>query len=96
MPLYSTISVIYVIEDAVFFDKRIRYLKACAVENVSKFHFFTGIITPVVFRLLDVNEIQLMKLLSNSLLSCYQLSTTDCYQSSTTDFRILRQNVLIR
>ena len=38
MPL-STISVIYVIEDAVFFDKRIRYLKACAVENVSKFHF---------------------------------------------------------
>ena len=39
MPLYSTISVIYVIEDAVFFDKRIRYLKACAVENVSKFHF---------------------------------------------------------
>ena len=60
MPLYSTISVIYVIEDAVFFDKRIRYLKACAVENVSKFHFFTGIITPLVFRLLDVNEIQLM------------------------------------
>ena len=59
MPSYSTISVIYVIEDAVFFDKRIRYLKACAVENVSKFHFFTGIITPVVFRLLDVNEIQL-------------------------------------
>ena len=37
----STISVIYYwIEDAVYLlERRIRYLEACAVENVSNFHF---------------------------------------------------------